>query len=101
MNKCPHCGDTSGFYTNNGISGKMLTCYTWDGSESGHSEQCYMDRNDDGKEAWCRHCHQYIGPTEGLLPGIPERDRERRLKAMHSAVDKYYDKEKKKEGWSA
>lgn len=58
--KCPHCGDTSGYYRNASVSGKVEFHYTFDGKvdEQGalHDKVVYKEQ----KKCFCQNCDQEL-----------------------------------------
>ena len=65
---CKHCGDDSGFYVKERVTGTVAVYYTEEGKY--HEDQTDMYEHLShvgGKKAYCSSCHKYIGKSEDLI----------------------------------
>lgn len=70
---CPHCGESSGFYTKEVVTGSTVIYYTENGDYSSDQSEMYSHLNHSGgKNAYCSNCHKYIGKSAELISGNVE-----------------------------
>lgn len=66
MDKCPHCGSYSGYFTKDYISGSSWYNHNFDGSEADNSQMYSATSSVRGKIAYCCNCYKKIANVEAL-----------------------------------
>lgn len=60
MNKCPKCGDTTGYYMLSRVSGYARSSYNWDDSQGDSSDMHDSIQYHYLKTKRCLNCHTTI-----------------------------------------
>jgi hypothetical protein len=60
IDKCPHCGSDSGFYTKDYVCGSTRYYQRFDGTEEDNSEFYSPLEHRQGKYAYCSDCNKRI-----------------------------------------
>ncbi len=60
LEKCPHCGDTFGFYRKGTVSGQYVYHYDFQGESSDNTHLHDGLRYHEHKSCYCSNCHKKL-----------------------------------------